>query len=214
MANCPNCGSEHIQLKKDTSVNWGRAVAGWALFGIVGGAVGAVTGENTTANACLNCGTSWKAADLYKTHQIIDNLTGVTLDLSREKDRHFINDFISQVSPYIEAIPKAKKDAEQKVKKIEEKYNEQAAAGCSFGCLTAIGGCTTVASTLSGSAILFVLLIPPLIGFFFGWMLDMANKKTLEQQAQKTKKEAEKMIIEAEKDLKRQVANFMAHHPL
>ena len=30
----------------------------------------------------------------------------------------------------------------------------------------------------------------------------------------KTKKEAEKMIIEAEKDLKRQVASFMAHHPL
>lgn len=77
MANCPNCGSEHIQLKKDTNVNWGRAVAGWALFGIVGGAVGAVTGEDRNVNACLDCGTAWKAADLYKTCQLIKNLTGV-----------------------------------------------------------------------------------------------------------------------------------------
>jgi len=28
MANYPNCGSEHIQLRKDTNVDWGRAVAG------------------------------------------------------------------------------------------------------------------------------------------------------------------------------------------
>lgn len=177
MANCPNCGSEHIQLKKDTNVDWGRAVAGWALFGVVGGAVGAVTGEDRNANVCLDCGTSWKAADLYKTGQVIKNLTGVTLDLSREKDRHFINNFISQISPYIEAIPKAKKDAEEKVRKIENKFNEKAAVGCSYGCLTAIGGCTTIASTLSGNAILFVLLIPPLIGFFIGSMLDAKNKK-------------------------------------
>ncbi len=89
MANCPNCGSEHIQLKKDTNVDWGRAVAGWALFGVVGGAVGAVTGEDRNANVCLDCGTSWKAADLYQTRQVIKNLTGVTLDLSCEKDRLF-----------------------------------------------------------------------------------------------------------------------------
>lgn len=214
MANCPNCGSEHIQLKKDTNVNWGRAVTGWALFGVVGGAVGAITGEDRTANTCLDCGTSWKAADLYKTRQVIKNLTGVTLNLAYEKDRHFINDFISQISPYIKAIPKAKKDAEQKVKKIEEKYNEQAAAGCGLGCLTAIGGCTGVASMASGGAILLVLLIPPLIGWFFGWMLDRAKKKTLEQQVQKTKKEAAKIIIASEKDLEKQVANFMTHHPL
>jgi hypothetical protein len=40
MANCPNCGSNHIQLKKETNVSWGRAAAGWALFGVVGGALG------------------------------------------------------------------------------------------------------------------------------------------------------------------------------
>ena len=107
MANCPNCGSEHIQLKKDTNVDWGRAVAGWALFGVVGGAVGAVTGEDRNANACLDCGTSWKAADLYKTLQVIKKLTGVKLNLAYEKDRDFINDFISEVTPYIEAVSEA-----------------------------------------------------------------------------------------------------------
>ena len=87
MANCPNCGSSHIQLKRETNVNWGRTVAGWALFGVVGGAVGAVTGEDRNANACLDCGTSWKATDLFKTLQTIKNLTGETLDLAKEEDR-------------------------------------------------------------------------------------------------------------------------------
>ena len=53
MANCPNCGSNHIQIKQETDVNWGRAITGYALFGIVGGAVGAVTGEDRNVNACL-----------------------------------------------------------------------------------------------------------------------------------------------------------------
>ncbi len=75
MANCPNCGSDHIQIIRETNVSWGRAVAGWALFGVVGGVVGAVTGEDRNAISCLNCGTSWKAADLYKTLQVIKQLT-------------------------------------------------------------------------------------------------------------------------------------------
>jgi uncharacterized Zn finger protein len=74
MANCPNCGSDHIQIIRETNVSWGRAVAGWALFGVVGGAVGAVTGEDRNVIYCLNCGTSWKAADLYKTLQVIKDL--------------------------------------------------------------------------------------------------------------------------------------------
>ena len=46
MANCPNCGSTHIQLKKETNVSWGRTAAGWILFGAVGASVGAITGED------------------------------------------------------------------------------------------------------------------------------------------------------------------------
>ena len=214
MANCPNCGSEHIQLKKDTNVDWGRAVAGWALFGVVGGAVGAVTGEDRNANVCLDCGTSWKAADLYKTRQVIKKLTDVTLDLSREKDRCFINDFINQVSPYIKAISKVQQDADEHITKIENKRSEKAAVGCSYGCLTAIGGCTAIASTLSGNAVLFVLLIPPFVGLLIGSLLDQASKETIEQEVKKAKKEAERIKKEAEDNLKQQVADFIACHPL
>ncbi len=48
MANCPNCGSSDVQLKRDLNVNWGRAAAGWAMVAELGGAV----------SACLFCGAS------------------------------------------------------------------------------------------------------------------------------------------------------------
>jgi hypothetical protein len=110
MANCPNCGSSDIQLKTDSrqNVNWGRAIAGWALFGVVGGAVGAVTGkgksETITANVCLNCGTIWDAATLYKLLQHIKFLTGVELDLSQENDRDRMNIFIREIQPLVDKV--------------------------------------------------------------------------------------------------------------
>jgi len=107
MANCPNCGSNDIQIKTDSrqNVNWGRAIAGWALFGVVGGAVGAVTGkgrsETITANVCLNCGTIWDAATLYKLLKHIEFITGTKLDLSLDKDRDRMNFFIGDIQPLI-----------------------------------------------------------------------------------------------------------------
>ena len=95
-AYCPNCGSSHLQIRKDTNVSWGRAAVGWALFGAVGSAVGAVTGEDKNAIACLNCGTTWKAQDLFKVREIIREKTGRILDLSKDEDRHFMNSFISE----------------------------------------------------------------------------------------------------------------------
>lgn len=109
MANCPNCGSNDIQLKQDRTVNWGRAIAGWALFGVVGGAVGAVTGENKTANACLDCGTVWRAQDLYKLLGIIESLTDIKLDLKLEKDRRTLNIFVTNVQPQIDKLESANK---------------------------------------------------------------------------------------------------------
>jgi len=124
MANCPNCGSNDIQIKTDSrqNVNWGRAIAGWALFGVVGGAVGAVTGkgrsETITANVCLNCGTIWDAATLYKLLKHIEFITGTKLDLSLDKDRDRMDIFISDIQPlinkqkqlntYVPALPPSK----------------------------------------------------------------------------------------------------------
>lgn len=116
MTNCPNCGSEHIQLRKNTNVDWGRAIAGYALFGIVGGAVGAITGEDRNANACLDCGTSWHAADLYKIRRIIKKFTKVDLDLGYEEDRFFLNDFIAEISPYLKALSEAEEKSQLMIK--------------------------------------------------------------------------------------------------
>lgn len=58
------------------------------------------------------------------------------------------------------------------------------------------------------------VLLLPIIGWFLGWIDDQISKKTQKQQVRKAKKEAEKMSIEAEENLKRQVADFMAHHHL
>lgn len=63
MANCPECGSDHIQFVTETvglntknnttsnvnvdkKINWGRAVVGGLLFGGVGAIIGATTGKN------------------------------------------------------------------------------------------------------------------------------------------------------------------------
>jgi hypothetical protein len=113
MANCPNCGSKHIQIKKETDVNWGRAIAGYALFGVVGAAVGAVTGEDRNANACLDCGTSWKAQDLYKLLGLIQDCTGVKLNLAKQSHRSFMNNFVSEIGSYLEEIPEIEKRADQ-----------------------------------------------------------------------------------------------------
>ncbi|WP_234300653.1 hypothetical protein [Sphaerospermopsis aphanizomenoides] len=121
MANCPNCGSNHIQIKQETDVNWGRAIAGYALFGVVGAAVGAVTGEDRNVNACLDCGTSWKAQDLYNLLQVIEKYTGVKLNLARQRDRSFMNKFISEVVPYLEIIA----DTEKKVKNLLPKQKKK-----------------------------------------------------------------------------------------
>lgn len=77
-----------------------------------------------------------------------------------------------------------------------------------------MGGCTAVASTLSGNAVLFVLVIPPFIGFAIGSLLDQASKKTIEQELEKAKKEAERTKKKAEYNLKKQIEDFVAGHPL
>lgn len=214
MANCPNCGSDHIHLKADTSVNWGRAVAGWALFGVVGGAVGAVTGDDRNTNACLNCGTSWKAADLYKTLQTIKNLTGASLDLSKENHRSYMNIFMSDVGSSIEALSNIEKKANNLVSEAENKKSESATKGCSFGCLTSIGGCVSLASTISSGNLMWLILLPPLIGYGIGMLLDKVNQKALDQKIERAKLESERMKAEAELDFRNELAIFMANNTL
>ena len=186
MAHCPSCGSDHIQLKRETEVNWGRAAAGWALFGVVGGAVGAVTGEDRNANACLDCGTSWKAADLYKTLRIIKSLTGETLNLVREEDRDYMNRFMSEVGPSLEAISEVEKKYAKLIADKEKTLNQGAATGGCSGCMMCLLCLFSVGSISGGGGFLIMLLILfPLRGSFIGAESDKSNKKRNEQWVEK-----------------------------
>jgi hypothetical protein len=218
MANCPNCGSSHIQLKRETNVNWGRTVAGWALFGVVGGAVGAVTGEDRNANACLDCGTSWKATDLFKTLQTINNLTGVTLDLARAQDRSYMNNFMDEIGCCLESISNLEKKDTEITITAENKSYEKTATGCGYGCLASIGLFIAIAgiasASTSGGLILLLILAPPVVGFWAGRQLDKRNKKLIEQEAERAKKEAARMKVEAQENLRLKVREFMQNNPL
>jgi hypothetical protein len=218
MANCPNCGSSHIQLKRETNVNWGRTVAGWALFGIVGGAVGAVTGEDRNANACLDCGTSWKATDLFKTLQTIKNLTGVTLDLAREQDRLYMNNFMHEIGSYLESISSLEKKDSEIVVTADMKSYEKTSTGCGYGCVTSIGLFMAIAkiasSTTSGGLVLLLIIAPPLIGFWIGRQMDKRNKKFIEQEVERAKRDAAQMKLDAEENLRFKVMEFVQNNPL
>lgn len=212
MANCPNCGSDHIQLKKETNVSWGRAAAGWALFGVVGGAVGAVTGEDRNVNACLACGTSWKARDLYKTLQIIKNSTGINLNLARDEDRFYMNEFIVELSPYLEEISKKEKEGKKLIEEFQNKPSEGIGAGC--GCLISIAGCTAIASSASGGVLLLTLLIPTIVGGCIGKLVDLATKKSIEKKKEETHRRAAMMKRDAEEEFRNKVKIFMSNHSL
>jgi hypothetical protein len=214
MANCPSCGSDHIQLKKETNVSWGRAAAGWVLFGVVGGAVGAITGEDRNVNACLNCGISWKAGDLYKTIQIIKSSTGINLNLARDKDRLYLNTFMVELSPYLEEIAKKEKEGKKLLVEVENKSVESTAAGCSGGCIMSIAGCSAIASSVSGGGILLMLIVPPVAGMLIGMLVDSANKKSIEKKKEETKRRVEMIKRDAEEKFRNKVKIFMSNNPL
>lgn len=214
MANCPNCGSAHIQLKKETNVSWGRAAAGWALFGVVGGAVGAVTGEDRNVNCCLDCGTSWKAGDLYKTLQIIKNSTGLNLSLASHEDRLYLNNFMLELSPYLEEIAKTKKEGKKLLEEVENKSTESTAAGCGGGCLMSIAGCSVIAGSASGGGIILMLLVPPIVGMLIGMLVDLANKNYIDKKKEETKTRVELSNRDAEEKFRHQVKIFMRNNPL
>jgi hypothetical protein len=215
MANCPNCCSGHITLKRETNVSWGRAVAGWALFGVVGGAVGAVTGEDRNVNACLDCGASWKAEDLYKILKNIENMTGERLNLAREQDRLYMNSFISEIGPYIESISNVDKEAEKLISDSKKKLEENAAIGCGMGCLTSIFiGCTASVAGLSGYNPLIIFITPMAIGWCIGGIIDSVKKRSVLLDIEKAKIRAISLRPEAEERLHLKVEEFTTKYLL
>jgi hypothetical protein len=214
MANCPNCGSDHIQLRQETNVDWGRAIAGWALFGVIGGAVGAVTGEDRSSNACLQCGASWKAADLHKLQKIIQKLINIKIDLSKDNDRVFINDFIVKFSSDLEYIVKIEKKCSERIKFIQSKSGENTIGASLSGCFISfllLGLFSSVAGTF-GLLLGSIIFILPILGFVIGRQLDESYKKNIRNKILQVKKEAEDKILRVEESIKLEVVNFASHY--
>lgn len=213
MAVCPKCGSSDIALRRDTNINWGRAIVGWAAFGVVGGAVAGVTGEDRNAVACLDCGASWLPSNIFSVIQTVKDATGVTLDLSLEKHRFFLERFISELSPYIDLeIAKAKEKSNKII--MEGKVD---GTGWRAGCITAlISTFILIPMGLSvGMPVMFMLVVVLVVAVFClvaGQINDRENGWSLEAQIKKSEKEAAAVIDAAKQEIKNKIAAFSSKY--
>lgn len=217
-AYCPNCGSSHLQLRRDTNVSWGRAVVGWALFGAIGGAVGAVTGEDRNAIACLNCGTTWKAEDLYKIKKTIKELTGKNLILSREDDRNYMNSFISEVGPYLEDISKVEKTARKTIENSKSKESQNTGNGCAYGCAFSLIMIFTALPAIGSIGLMFGIVwfllafSLPVIGIFIGQRADKSNREKVMREIALKEAEVQKTKANSVNKMKAKLRSFIASH--
>lgn len=232
MANCPNCGSDHIQLISenitDTTVNWGRALVGYTLFGVVGGAVGAVTGEGRSVNeraiVCLDCATSWNPQELYQVLTMISQLTNnLTIDLSKLNARLFVNDFIAEIFPYIDEIKISESQHQERMRLIKPATMEEKIVGglitLLFFSLMGFGFGISISIVLNISVIQIFLIIGLIIGIFFLGIISFIDFKNrykydYNRQRQKAEFEFEREKINAKERLNRMIQDFIRNHPL
>jgi uncharacterized membrane protein len=206
MANCPNCGSEHIQIKRETNIDWDRTATGFVLFGVVGGAIGAVTGDDRNVNACLDCGTSWKAAELYGNLEFIQNLTNIKLDLVNRNDRLALNEIISKVASYQESIKDIKEQETRLIADINrnEDKNKVPTISKGTGCLAigffgAIFLFMAVSFGASAGSLGFVFICVILAG-----IARLLGKNTYTKDDEKTNDKIAKEYTEKRKEVSRE----------
>jgi hypothetical protein len=215
MAFCPKCGSSDIALRRDTNINWGRAIVGWAAFGVVGGAVAGVTGEDRNAVACLDCGASWRPADIFSIIQTVKDSTGITLDLSLEKHRFFLERFISELSPYIDLeISKAK---EKSNKIIME--GKAASIGPGFKnafnfAIVSLFFTIGIGSwfRIDGFLVFVISFIVFVLCLLVGKLDDTDNNWSPEAQIKKSEKEAATVIDAAKQEIKNKIVSFSSKY--
>jgi hypothetical protein len=122
MANCPNCGSSHIQLSTQTKVNWGTTTAVYALAEVFDVNVYGVATDSKNVSICLDCGKSWSAESLFRLIKLSENFTGIKLDLSDDQDR----ELLQAVIPILDKYAKLTNTAKQGF------INENIGFGCMF----------------------------------------------------------------------------------
>jgi len=219
MANCPKCGSGHIQLKPSSSASWGTDVSGHSLFGVVIGS-GVFS---PSANFCLDCGTSWKAQDLYDLVQVISRLTGVSLDLKRERHRTYLNNFIAAITFDLQRISAAERMGKENVDKVKKEIMEKFSPVkySSMGCVSLLVGfilLSYIASEFKNSD-LFGYGMWTLFGLFVtGCIVDRVlfsrREKLINSAIQRAEAEASALKIQAYELLRVGVTNFMENNPL
>lgn len=185
---------------------------------MVGGAVAGVTGEDKNAVTCLDCGASWRPADVFNVIQAVKDATGATLDLSLEAHRLYLERFIPELSPYIDSeISKANDRSSKRTARGKEMgpgYNFSMLAYLVLMIIIFIYYFNTGKSL--GDFLAFMVVI--FVGLFFfsfagvsydlkhGWSPDKANKKTEE--------EAAAIISIAKENVREQIRLFTKKYPL
>jgi hypothetical protein len=109
MTYCPNCGSGNIYLKRQTTFVYG-AVGNRNSFVAAGG-----TDENYQ-NACMNCGHTWDAKELFNTLKLASGIVEQEIDLRYPKHRLFIQELSQELSSYLYSEGKLQDEMNGKMK--------------------------------------------------------------------------------------------------
>jgi hypothetical protein len=220
MAVCPQCGSSDVTLKRDISVNWGRALIGWAAFGVVGGAVAGVTGDDRNSNVCLDCGASWRAEDVHKIIQIVKEATGKKLDLSRESHRNYCSVFIDRVSPYFAELSTAEASATKIVAdaKSNTVFSPSAEKGVYIGIAIMVSTWLLLMAIKPPSLIAWMFLLAsfasPIVGQYYFLEKDKKKGWSHEKAVRLAEQSAEEIKANAREDLLRKIRLFTKEYPL
>ncbi len=209
MAVCPQCGSPHIALRPGAQVNFGRALVGLALFGPIGGAVGAVTGESQNTITCLDCGVTWSASDIYKVTQFVKSITGQELDLSIESHRTYVAGFIGEVSPYCGKINEARAEGEKLIKGSRNLLFGPFTDLCIFLGVV-IGFLIWGFLFKTWAAVVASTIIGLICGVGIDMKLGSSRKKTIEVM----REAARQLVADAEDEMKARLVDFSKKNPL
>jgi hypothetical protein len=211
MANCPNCGCSDIQIKRETNISWGRAIAGWAVFGALGGAVGAVTGEDRNVNACLDCGATWKAELLHRSIQEFKQDIGEKINLENLAHREMLKNYVDARSRVFELNNQLDEEIRKQKKSIKDGDTNTffGVLGCLPGfvlaCILALFGL--------GNLFILILILFSILGIIIGHILTSAGViesdhqilKKLELNNERAKKSQERQFEE----IKHKIRNRM-----
>lgn len=108
MVYCPNCGSENIYLKCQTTFAYG-GVGNRNSFVAAGG-----TDENYQ-NACMNCGHTWDAKQLFTILKLASGMIEQEIDLRYQLHRLYIQEVSEELSSYLYLEGKLKDEVSSKV---------------------------------------------------------------------------------------------------